>query len=203
MPGLELVLARNSPGRSPDPIRNTVVTEHINTLGRGAVVATPPTDTPAVPAPATASVTPAARSATSGGRHPLSPVRGSRPHVVIVGGGFGGLKAARTLRHADVDITVVDRTNHHLFQPLLYQVATAVLAPSDITIPIRYVLRRQPNVDVLMADVKGIDVDRRVVFLDEERRELAYDYLILAAGARHSYFGHDDWETDAPAARMR
>jgi NADH dehydrogenase len=120
---------------------------------------------------------------------------------VIVGGGFGGLHAARALKGADCDVTLVDRANHHLFQPLLYQVATAVLAPTDITIPIRYVLRKQRNVTVLMADVKDADADRRVLFLDDERRELAYDYLILAAGARHSYFGHDEWEQDAPGLK--
>jgi NADH dehydrogenase len=96
---------------------------------------------------------------------------------------------------------VVDRTNHHLFQPLLYQVATAVLAPTDITIPIRYVLRKQRNTTVLMADVKEIDPDARTVYLDDERRPLRYDYLIVAAGARHSYFGHDEWETDAPGLK--
>ncbi len=124
-----------------------------------------------------------------------------RPHVVIVGGGFGGLNAARALKNAPVDVTVVDRTNHYLFQPLLYQVATAVLAPTDITIPIRYVLRRQRNTTVLMADVKRIDPDARTVFLDDEQRPLAYDFLILAAGARHSYFGHDEWEADAPGLK--
>jgi NADH dehydrogenase len=126
---------------------------------------------------------------------------GRRPHVVIIGGGFGGLHAARTLRKAPVDVTLVDRTNHHLFQPLLYQVATAVLAPTDITIPIRFVLRRQRNTTVLMADVKGIDADARTVYLDDERRPLRYDYLILAPGARHSYFGKDEWETDAPGLK--
>ena len=130
-----------------------------------------------------------------------APARTGRPHVVIVGGGFGGLNAARALKRADVDITLVDRTNHHLFQPLLYQVATAVLAPSDITIPIRYVLRRQRNVTVLMADVKAIDPDARTLYLDDEHRPLAYDYLIVAAGARHSYFGHDAWEDDAPGLK--
>jgi NADH dehydrogenase len=120
---------------------------------------------------------------------------------VVVGGGFGGLHAARALRKADVDVTLVDRTNHHLFQPLLYQVATAVLAPTDITIPIRFVLRKQRNTTVLMAEVKEIDADARTLFLDDERRPLRYDYLILAPGARHSYFGHDEWETDAPGLK--
>ena len=124
-----------------------------------------------------------------------------RPHVVIIGGGFGGLHAARALRDAPVDVTLVDRTNHHLFQPLLYQVATAVLAPTDITIPIRYVLRKHRNTTVLMADVKRIDPDARTVYLDDEGRPLRYDYLIVAAGARHSYFGHDEWEQDAPGLK--
>jgi NADH dehydrogenase len=124
-----------------------------------------------------------------------------RPHVVIVGGGFGGLTAARTLRKAEVDVTVIDRTNHHLFQPLLYQVATAVLAPSDITIPIRYLLRKQRNATVLMADVRRIDPDARTLTLDDAGTVVSYDFLILAAGARHSYFGHDEWEDVAPGLK--
>jgi NADH:quinone reductase (non-electrogenic) len=123
-----------------------------------------------------------------------------RPRVIIVGGGFGGLSAARALRDAPVDVTVIDRTNHHLFQPLLYQVATATLAPSDITAPIRYLLRRQRNTTVLMAEVRSLDVDRRVVTLDDGR-EMAYDYLILASGSRHSYFGHSEWEPSAPGLK--
>jgi NADH:ubiquinone reductase (H+-translocating) len=121
--------------------------------------------------------------------------------VVVIGGGFAGLRAARKLRKAPVDVTVIDRANHHLFQPLLYQVATAVLNPSDISTPIRWVLRKQKNTLVLMATVQEIDVDRRVLYVDEERRELSYDYLILAAGARHSYFGHDEWEEYAPGLK--
>jgi NADH dehydrogenase len=139
----------------------------------------------------------AARAAAAISADPAARSPG-RPHVVVVGGGFGGLHAARALRKAAVDVTLVDRTNHHLFQPLLYQVATAVLAPTDITIPIRYVLRKQRNATVLMADVKEIDADARTIFLDDERRPLRYDYLILAPGARHSYFGRDEWEADAP-----
>jgi NADH dehydrogenase len=139
----------------------------------------------------------AARSAAAAVAAP----RARRPHVVIVGGGFAGLRAARRLGRADVDVTLVDRTNHHLFQPLLYQVATAVLAPSDITIPIRYVLRSQRNVTVLMAEVREIDVATRTLHMDDARLPLSYDYLILAAGARHSYFGHDDWEDDAPGLK--
>ncbi len=166
---------------------------------------TAPTDrTTADAATATpAASTPAPIPAADARRAPAVVESGStrRPHVIIVGGGFAGLRAARALAGAPVDITLLDRTNHHLFQPLLYQVATAVLAPSDITIPIRYVLRKQRNVTVLMAEVRGVDVERRVVRLDDDRRELRYDYLILAAGARHAYFGHDDWEPLAPGLK--
>jgi NADH:ubiquinone reductase (H+-translocating) len=126
---------------------------------------------------------------------------GRRPRVVIIGGGFAGIAAARKLKRAPVDVTVIDRTNHHLFQPLLYQVATAVLAPSDITVPIRWMLRKQQNTEVLMAEVHEVDVERRVVYADEERREIPYDFLILAAGARHSYFGHNEWEENAPGLK--
>ncbi len=124
------------------------------------------------------------------------------PHVVIVGAGFGGLHAARALGRAGdgVRVTVVDRTNHHLFQPLLYQVATASLSPSDITAPIRFLLRKYRNTTVLMAEVKDVAPDRRTITLDDGR-EIAYDYLILAAGARHSYFGHDEWEPFAPGLK--
>lgn len=124
-----------------------------------------------------------------------------RPRVVIVGGGFGGLKAARALAHADVDVTLVDRANHHIFQPLLYQVATATLAPSDITAPIRHLLRKQRNTEVLLAGATRIDVARRVLVLDRAPHELPYDYLILTAGSRHSYFGHDAWESLAPGLK--
>jgi NADH dehydrogenase len=120
---------------------------------------------------------------------------------VILGGGFAGLTAARTLRRADVDITVIDRTNHHLFQPLLYQVATAVLAPSDITVPIRWRLRNQKHTTVLLAEAREIDVERRIVYLDDERKPVGYDFLIVATGARHSYFGHDEWEDIAPGLK--
>jgi NADH dehydrogenase len=120
---------------------------------------------------------------------------------VIIGGGFGGLSAARRFKHAPVDVTVIDRTNHHLFQPLLYQVATAILSPGDITAPIRSLLRKQKNTTVLMAHVHEVDPARRVVVIDDERREIPYDFLILAAGARHSYFGHDEWEPYAPGLK--
>jgi NADH dehydrogenase len=112
-----------------------------------------------------------------------------RPRVVIVGGGFGGLTAARALRRSDVDVTVIDENNHHTFQPLLYQVATATLNPSDITAPIRHVLRYQKNATVLLAEVTGIDVANRNLTADEgegRSRIVHYDYLIVAAGARHS-----------------
>ena len=123
-----------------------------------------------------------------------------KPRVVIIGGGFGGLYAARALKRDDVDITLLDRTNHHLFQPLLYQVATATLAPTDITAPIRWLLRHQRNATVLMTDVERVDTARRVVIAEGDR-ECTYDYLIVAAGARHAYFGHPEWETYAPGLK--
>jgi NADH:ubiquinone reductase (H+-translocating) len=123
-----------------------------------------------------------------------------RPHVVIVGAGFGGLCAAKALAKADVRVTVVDRRNHHVFQPLLYQVATAALTPTQIAAPIRTVLRRQQNAAVLLAEVVGVDAERREVQLSGGRA-LAYDHLILATGARHSYFGRDDWESCAPGLK--
>ena len=121
------------------------------------------------------------------------------PHVVILGGGFGGLYAARALRRAPLRLTLVDRRNHHLFQPLLYQVATAALNPSDIAVPIRRVLRRQKNATVLLGEATAVDVaGRRVVLADGE---LPYDYLVIATGAAHSYFGHDDWSPYAPGLK--
>jgi NADH dehydrogenase len=126
------------------------------------------------------------------------------PHVVIVGGGFGGMATARALRHAPVRITVVDRSNHHLFQPLLYQVATATLAPGDIAAPIRHLLRRQRNVTVAMAEVTGVDAaNRRVLvnYLGRPDVPYAYDYLILATGAAHSYFGHNEFAPFAPGMK--
>jgi len=124
----------------------------------------------------------------------------TRPRIVILGGGFGGLLAARTLRHADADITVIDRTNHHVFQPLLYQVATAALAPSDVSAPIRHILRRQQNVTVFMAGAERIDTAAQCVALDDGR-SISYDYLIVATGTRHSYFGHPEWEQYAPGLK--
>ena len=124
----------------------------------------------------------------------------TRPRVVIIGGGFGGLYAARVLGKADVDVVVIDRTNHHVFQPLLYQVATATLAPTDICAPIRWLLRDQRNVDVVLTEVKSIDPRQQIVHCDGGR-QLEYDFLIVAAGARHSYFGHPEWETFAPGLK--
>lgn len=125
----------------------------------------------------------------------------TRPHIVIIGGGFGGLSAARQLKRADADVTLIDRTNHHLFQPLLYQVATASLSSSDVTAPIRHILHRQDNTEVLLGEVTAIDVTRRVVSIDNGEHEVRYDYLIVAPGSRHAYFGHDDWEPLAPGLK--
>jgi NADH:ubiquinone reductase (H+-translocating) len=123
----------------------------------------------------------------------------AEPHVVIIGGGFAGLNAAKALKDAPVRITLIDRRNHHLFQPLLYQVATASLSPAEIASPIRSVLRGQENVTVLLAEAKAIDIEKREIQLDY--RTMSYDYLVIAAGARHSYFGHDEWETNAPGLK--
>jgi NADH dehydrogenase len=123
-----------------------------------------------------------------------------RPHVVVIGGGFGGLSAARALAGAPVRVTLIDQHNYHLFQPLLYQVATAALSPGDIAAPIRAVLRRQENARVLLGCVTTIDTAARRVHL-EDGGEVAYDYLIVASGARHAYFGHDDWEAYAPGLK--
>ena len=119
--------------------------------------------------------------------------------VVIIGGGFGGLYAAKTLRRAPVNITLIDRRNYHLFQPLLYQVATAALNPSDIAAPIRSVLRQQENVSVIMGDATSIDLDRKRIQLTDG--EVTYDMLIIATGATHSYFGHAEWERNAPGLK--
>jgi len=119
--------------------------------------------------------------------------------IVIIGGGFGGLYAARTLAKTDANITLVDRRNYHLFQPLLYQVATAALNPSDIAAPIRAVLRKQKNISVIMGDVQAIDTDRRIITMADG--ELAYDILIVATGATHSYFNHPEWEENAPGLK--
>jgi len=123
-----------------------------------------------------------------------------RPHVVIVGGGFGGLWATRALAGSDVRITLVDRRNHHLFQPLLYQVATAGLSSPDIAAPLRHILRNQRNVEVRLGEVVGIDTGARTVSL-VEGDTLSYDYLLLASGATHAYFGHEEWSADAPGLK--
>jgi NADH dehydrogenase len=122
-----------------------------------------------------------------------------KPQVIIVGAGFGGLEAAKKLACKDVCITVIDRTNYHLFQPLLYQVATAALSPADIAAPIRAILSECKNVEVLLAEVESVDVEAKKVATKE--RVFDYDFLILATGARHSYFGHNEWETLAPGLK--
>ena len=121
------------------------------------------------------------------------------PSVIIIGGGFGGLSAARALARAPVHVTLIDRHNYHLFQPLLYQVATAGLAPNTIAAPIRAILRKQVNATVLMETVTGIDAATRSVLIGE--KHLDYDFLVIATGARHAYFGHGDWERFAPGIK--
>jgi NADH dehydrogenase len=123
----------------------------------------------------------------------------ARPHIVIVGAGFGGLSAAHALAGADADVTVIDRRNYHLFQPLLYQVATAGLSPAQIASPIRSILRHAQNVQVLLGRVTGVDREKRTVTLED--RTISYDTLVLATGARHAYFGHDEWESVAPGLK--
>ncbi len=122
-----------------------------------------------------------------------------QPHIVILGGGFGGLYTARNLRKAEAKITMVDQHNYHLFQPLLYQVASAALNPSDIAVPIRSIVRHQKNTAVMLDEAVSIDTTRRVVTL--RNGELAYDYLVVATGATHSYFGHPEWEKHAPGLK--
>jgi len=124
----------------------------------------------------------------------------SLPHVVILGAGFAGLYAAKALADAPVRVTVVDRRNHHLFQPMLYQVATAALNPADIASPIRSILRRQQNTEVVLAEAVLVDVERQTV-LFADGADLSYDYLLVGTGAKHSYFGHDDWEVLAPGLK--
>jgi NADH dehydrogenase len=126
-----------------------------------------------------------------------APVR--KPHVVIVGAGFGGLEAAKKLGDEPVRVTVLDRTNHHLFQPLLYQIATAALSPADIAAPVRGILSKFSNIEVLLAEVKSVNVAAKTLNIGDQ--EIAYDYLILATGSRHSYFGHDEWEKLAPGLK--
>lgn len=139
----------------------------------------------------------------------------TRPRVVVIGAGFAGLNAAKALAHAPVDVTVVDRKNHHTFQPLLYQVALAVLSPAEIASPVRTVLRHAANTEVLLGEVKGFDLQKKLVLLDDPYTgspdragsaragvlSLPYDYLIVAAGATHAYFGHPEWEQFAPGLK--
>lgn len=123
----------------------------------------------------------------------------TKPKVVIIGAGFGGLEAARALRKADAEITVIDRHNHHTFQPLLYQVATATISPADIAWPVRSILRRQENASVMLGTVRAIDTKARVV--EADTISLPYDYLVIATGVTHSYFGHEDWQNGAPGLK--
>lgn len=129
----------------------------------------------------------------------MSPQISAPPRVVIVGGGFGGLSAALGLARQPFDVTLIDRNNHHLFQPLLYQVATAGLSPADIASPIRHILNGQRNATVMLADVSGVDVRSKQVIADGRR--IPFDYLVLATGARHAYFGRDDWARFAPGLK--
>ncbi len=124
----------------------------------------------------------------------------NKPKVVIIGGGFGGLEAAKRLKNNSLEVTLIDRKNHHTFQPLLYQVATAVLSPGEIASPIRRILYRAKNVEVVLGEAMKIDTERKFVRLQDDS-EIPFDYLIVAAGARHSYFGNDDWEESAPGLK--
>ena len=121
----------------------------------------------------------------------------TKPRVVIVGGGFGGLYAARALAGAPVSVTLIDKRNYHLFRPLLYQVATGLLSADEISGPLRSILSRQNNIDVLLGEVNGVDTQKRVVRL--EQHDVSYDFLILATGVQYNYFGHDEWSRIAPA----
>src|ERR1700733_3578097 len=127
-----------------------------------------------------------------------------QPRIIIVGGGFGGLAAAKALKKTQAEVVLIDRTNHHLFQPLLYQVATSVLTPSQIATPIRNIFRDQKNTVVIMGEVTGVDKDQKCVFVSDADRQnvlLSYDYLILATGANHSYFGHNEFAQYAPGLK--
>src|SRR5258708_6982958 len=136
---------------------------------------------------------------------PLTKAVPDKKHVLIVGGGFGGIAAARALKRADVEITLIDRRNHHIFQPLLYQVATAVLSPSEIAAPIRQLEAKQKNLSVLLAEVKGINLGTRTdgaLCPGIGSRKLEYDFLVIAAGMRPSYFGHDEFSRFAPGLKI-
>lgn len=124
----------------------------------------------------------------------------NKPKVVIIGGGFGGLQAAKKLANKPVEVTLIDRKNHHTFQPLLYQVATAVLSPGEIASPIRRILHKAKNTEVILGEVVGFDLEKQTVNLADDSK-IPFDYLIVAAGARHSYFGHDEWENFAPGLK--
>ena len=123
-----------------------------------------------------------------------------KPKVVIIGGGFGGLQAAKRLKNKDVEVTVIDKKNHHTFQPLLYQVATAVLSPGEIASPIRRILFKSKNTEVVLGEAVKIDPEKKLVLLQDDSA-IPFDYLIIAAGARHSYFGNDEWEESAPGLK--
>ena len=130
--------------------------------------------------------------------------RGERKRVVIIGGGFAGIAAAHALRHADAEVILIDRRNHHIFQPLLYQVATAVLSPAEIAAPIRQLEAKQRNVSVLLAEITGVDVASRTIEAaspDPGDRKIAFDYLVVATGMRPSYFGHDEFARFAPGLK--
>src|SRR6266699_5085437 len=130
--------------------------------------------------------------------------RTMRPQVVIVGAGFAGIAAAHALRHADAEVVLIDRRNHHIFQPLLYQVATAVLSPAEIAAPIRQLEVKQPNLSVLLAEVTGVDVASRTIEASSPGvgvRKIAFDYLVVATGMRPSYFGHDEFARYAPGLK--
>ena len=123
----------------------------------------------------------------------------TRPHIVVIGAGFGGLRAACGVAKYAARVTLIDRTNHHTFQPLLYQVATAGLSPGEIAAPIRWIVRGDKNIEVLLGEVRDFDLERKVIKLSD--MEIGYDYLVVAAGATHAYFGHDDWEPFAPGLK--